>query len=170
MKKVTIILTGVILMTIASVNVNAQNKTATASTSATIIQPIAIAKTVDLNFGNIVAITSPATVTVSALGARTSSNPLSLPTATPGTITAAKFTVTGLADATYSIVVPAAFNVTSGSNTMEVSSFTTTPSPTGLLTAGTQELTVGATIAVGGNQPAGSYTNATALQITVAYN
>ena len=170
MKKVTIILTGVILMTIGTLSVNAQNASATAATNATIIQPIAIVKTADLNFGNIVALTSQETVTVSPAGVRSSSNALSLPTATPGTINAAKFTVTGLADATYSIVVPPSFNVSSGGNTMEVSNFTTTPTPTGVLAAGTQELTVGATITVAGGQAAGTYTNANALQITVAYN
>ena len=172
MKKVTIILTGVILMSIVSLNANAQGgpKTATAVTNATIITPIAITKTVDLNFGNIAALTTQATVTVNPAGTRSSSNALSLPTATPGTISAASFTVTGLADATYSIVLPSAFNVTSGGNTMEVKDFTSTPTPTGLLTAGTQTLTVGASLTVGANQAAGTYTNANALSVTVAYN
>ena len=173
MKKVTIILTGVILMSIASLNANAQGgpKTATAVTNATIITPIAITKTVDLNFGNIAALTTVATVTVNPAGIRSSSNALSLPTATPGTISAASFTVTGLANATYSIVLPSAFNVTSGGNTMEVNSFTSTPTPNGLLTAaGTQNLTVGASLIVGANQAAGTYTNANALSVTVAYN
>lgn len=170
MKKLIVLFAGLFMMTIAVQNVNAQDASATAASEATIIQPIAIAKNVDLNFGNIVALTTAETVTVAPNNTRSSSNPLSLPTATPGTISAAKFTVTGLADATYSITVPPAFNVTSGANTMEVSTFVTNPTPTGVLTGGTQELFVGATIAVSADQAAGVYSNADALVITVAYN
>ena len=178
MKKVTIILTGVILMSIASFNANAQINlggpaAATAVTNATIIAPIQISKTVDLNFGNIVALTSEETVTVNPTGARSSSNALSIPTAILGTIKAASFTVTGEVGATYSIVLPTEFNVTSsasGSVPMKVNGFTSTPTPIGSLTGGTQELTVGATLTVGANQAAGTYTNANALSVTVAYN
>jgi hypothetical protein len=169
MKKFAILFAGLFLMTFAFQSVNAQ-ATATAVTNATIIAPIAITKTADLNFGNIVALTSAATVTIDPAGIRSSSNPLSLPTATAGTISAASFDVTGLEDATYSIVLPGSFNVSDGTNTMEVNTFTSTPTPAGLLTGGTQILTVGATIDVGANQATGTYTNANALSVTVAYN
>ena len=170
MKKVTIILTGVILMSIAALNANAQDQSATAVTNATIIQPIAITNTAALEFGNIVALTTPETVIINPAGARSSSNALSLPTATLGTISAASFTVTGLDAATYSIVLPPAFDVTSGGNTMIVNGFTSTPTSNGVLGGGTQTLTVGATLNVKANQAAGTYTNADALKITVAYN
>lgn len=169
MKKLVILFASMFIMTIAVQNVSAQGS-ASASSEATIITPISIVKNVDLNFGNIVALTTEETVTVAPDGTRSSSDPNSLPTATPGTITAAKFTVSDLADATYSITTPAAFNVTSGGNTMEVSTFVTNPTPTGVLTGGSQELTVGATIKVGASQAAGTYTNPNALVITVAYN
>ncbi len=173
MKKLAIIFIAIFGMTFAFTSVNAQNAVETAQTDATIIAPIAITNQVGLNFGNIVALTGQETVTVSPAGVRSSSNALSLPTTTPGTVTAASFTVTGLADATYSIVLPAAaFDVTSGANTMSVGTFTSTPSVAtgGTLTGMTETLTVGATITVGASQPAGSYTNSNALTVTVAYN
>ena len=173
MKKFAVLFASMFIFAIAVQNVNAQNPiSASAATEATIITPLAITKNVDLNFGNIVAAASAGTVTVSPAGARTKSGDVVLPAATPGTISAAKFTVTGLANATYSITVPGTFNITraSGSETMAVSAFVTNPTPTGVLTGGSQELFVGATVAVGANQAAGVYTNPNALVITVAYN
>lgn len=171
MKKFAILFAGLFLMTFAFQSVNAQGPaTGVAETSATIIAPIAINKTVDLNFGNIAALTTDQQVTVTPAGDRNSTEPQGLPTATTGTISAASFTVTGLENATYSIVLPPSFNVTSDGNTMLVNNFTSTPTATGTLTDGTQTLNVGATINVGANQAAGTYTNANALSVTVAYN
>jgi hypothetical protein len=53
---------------------------------------------------------------------------------------------------------------------MTVGTFTSTPTATGLLTLGAQEILVGATLNVGANQVAGVYTNASDLSVTVAYN
>lgn len=173
MKKLIFLFTGLFLMAIAAQNVSAQtNVSDDAETTATIIIPLAISKTVDLNFGNIVAGISVGTVTVATTDARSSSGGVTLPTATPGTVSAAQFTVTGLASATYSITVPSAFNVTKtgGAETMSVNAFVTDPTPTGTLTGGSQTLKVGATLNVGANQAAGTYINTSALAITVAYN
>jgi len=173
MKKLAVLFASMFIFAIAVQNVNAQtNVQASASSEATIITPLAIVKNVDLNFGNIVAAPTSGVVTVATNGTRSKTGGVTLPAATPGTISAAKFTVTGLANATYSITLPSAFNITrsGGTETMEVSAFVSNPTPTGLLTGGTQELFVGASVAVGANQAAGTYVNATALTITVAYN
>ena len=145
----------------------AQN-TATATSSATIITPIAISKTTDMNFGNIVA-GAAGTVALSVTNNRTATG-VTLPTATPGTVSAAVFTVTGLANSTYSISLPAAFTITGAGTPMTVDNFVSTPTPTGVLALGTQVLTVGATLHVAANQAAGLYTNPTGLTVTVNYN
>lgn len=169
MKKLAIIFIAIFGMTFAFNSVNAQ--VATANTEATIITPIAISKTFDLNFGNIAAGTATGTVTVAPDDGRTSTGDVTLPAATPGTITAAQFDITGLANATYSITVPATFNVTGAGNPMAVGTFVTDPTPTGTLDgSGEETVKVGATLSVGANQAAGVYTNTTDLQITVAYN
>jgi len=172
MKKVIVFFSALFLMTLVAQNVNAQTGSASdqAETKATIITPITITKTVDLNFGNIVSGTALGTVTVDPAGARSSTGDITLPTATPGTITAASFTVTGLDAATYSITLPTSFTVTGPGTAMTVNGFTSTPTGTGLLTSGTQTLTVGATLNVNAGQAAGTYSNATALEVTVAYN
>jgi methionine-rich copper-binding protein CopC len=143
--------------------------TQTATTTGRIITSIAIAKTADLNFGDIVSTALAGTVVVTPAGARSATGGSQL---AGGTVTAASFNITGQASKTYAITLPAAaFNVTSGANTMAVNTFTSNPSGTGALSgAGAQTLTVGATLAVGATQATGTYTNAASLSVTVTYN
>ncbi|HEY9116147.1 MAG TPA: DUF4402 domain-containing protein [Bacteroidales bacterium] len=146
--------------------------TATATASATIVSPIAITKTVDMNFGNVAVSTTAGTVVLAPAGTRTSTGGVTLP-ATTGTVAAAAFTVTGQAGYTYAITLPSTdYTITraTGTETMIVNTFTSNPSATGTLTGGTSALTVGATLNVGGSQVAGSYTNATGFPVTVNYN
>ena len=145
--------------------------TATASTTATIITPIAITKDVDMSFGNIaVSPTLGGTVVLPTAGARTLTGGVTLPVVT-GTVSAASFTVTGEGNSTYSITLPSsAITLTAPSGTMTVENFLSTPSNTGALSGGTQEIKVGATLNVGASQPAGAYTNASGLFVTVNYN
>ena len=146
--------------------------TATASTTATIITPIAITKTVDMNFGNIaVSPTIAGTVVLPTTGARTLTGGVTLPVVT-GTVTAASFNVTGEGTSTYSITLPSAAITLNGtpSGTMTVQNFVSTPSGTGALTGGAQVIKVGATLNVGAAQTAGIYTNAAGLFVTVNYN
>jgi hypothetical protein len=175
MKKVIAIFATFALLAIVSQNVMAQQSgpaSASSNTEAIIITPIAISNSQALNFGNIASGTA-GTVSVDTDGQRTSTGP-TLPAATPGTITAAHFDVTGLANATYSITLTnTSFDVTrsGGSETMLVNNIVTTPTPTGTLDgSGEQQIKVGATLTVDANQAAGTYTNLDALEITVDYN
>lgn len=144
--------------------------TATANTSATIIAPITLVKNVDMNFGNVATSAAAGTVVLGTNSVRTAFAGASLPVTT-GTVSAAKFTITGNVAATYSIVLPTGtISLSDGTNNMTVGSFTSTPTATGLLTGGTQEILVGATLNVGALQAAGVYTNAADLSVTVAYN
>jgi len=172
MKKSLILIAGLFLITLAAQNLTAQtNATATAATSAYIVTPIAIAKTVDLNFGNIVPTATAGTVVVTPTGARSFTGGAYAFANATGAPTAASFTVTGQSAATYSIAINTpSFTVVNGSNSMTVNTITTSPGSTGVLTGGTQTLTVGATLIVNASQAPGMYTNNNALQITVAYN
>jgi hypothetical protein len=144
---------------------------ATATASATIVGPIAIAKTIDMNFGNVAVNASPGTVVLAPGGGRSATGGVTLP-ATTGTVAAASFTVTGNAAYTYSITLPSAdLTITSGGGqTMTVNTFTSTPTPTGTLTGGTETLNVGATLNVAGSQAAGTYLSLTPFTVTVNYN
>jgi hypothetical protein len=145
--------------------------TASASATATIVTPIAITKTVDMNFGNVAVQTSPGgTVVLSPAGTRTKTGGVTLPNVT-GTVAAASFNVTGTGNYTYIITLPSSdVTITSGVNTMAVNTFTSTPSGTGALTAGAQTLTVGATLNVSAAQPSGTYTTGTPFDVIVNYN
>ena len=143
---------------------------ATATASSIIIKPISINKTVDMNFGNVAVNANAGTVVLSYEGTRTASGGVTLP-ATSGTFAAAEFTIAGAENYTYSITLPSTpTTVTSGTDNMTVTAFTSNPDGTGTLTGGTQTLKVGATLNVGVSQPAGTYTSATPFKVSVNYN
>jgi len=146
--------------------------TATASATATIVAPLTITKTVDMNFGNIaVSASNAGTVVLSPAGVRSLTGGITFP-ATTGTVDAAEFDVTGSGTYTYAITLPAGPVTLTGdpSGTMTLTTFTSTPSGTGALSAGAQTITVGATLNVGAGQAAGTYTNATAVPVSIVYN
>ena len=166
MKKLFVI--SVVLLGFLSTTFGQVSGTATAS--ATIITPIAISKTIDMNFGNVAVSAVAGTVVLSPASGRTKTGGVTLPIIS-GTISAASFNVTGLGSYTYTITLPSTpLTISSGANTMTVNSFTSTPSGTGTLSGGLQVLNVGATLNVGVNQAAGVYTSATPFAVTVNYN
>ncbi|MGA3287283.1 MAG: DUF4402 domain-containing protein [Bacteroidota bacterium] len=168
MKKLTLLIA--LLLIGLSANALAANPSASASASATavIVTPISISQSGNnLSFGNIVASVAGGTVVVDPSGTPSYSG-VSVPS-TPGTITAAAFSVTGSAGLTYAITLPGSATLNSGGNSMTLGTFTSSPSATGTLDgSGAQALTVGATLTVGASQAAGTYTGT--FSVTVAYN
>ena len=146
--------------------------TATATASSTIVTPIGIAQTVDMDFGNVaINSTTAGTVVLAPAGTRTFTGGVTLP-ATAGTVAAAEFNVTGANNYTFRITLPStSHEIKSGSNTMSVTGFTSTPTPTGTLSAtGSATVKVGATLKVSAGQAAGTYTSVTPFEVTVNYN
>jgi len=146
--------------------------TATATSSATIITPILLTKTVDMNFGNVAVTASGGSVILTPAGTRTKTGGVTLPVVA-GTVTAASFDVTGEGSSTYSITLPSAdLTITrqTGTETMTVNAFTSTPSVTGTLSGGAQTINVGATLNVAAAQVAGLYVSLTPFEVTVNYN
>jgi len=164
---------AVVILGFTAVSFGQSTKTATAS--ATIVGPISLAKDLDINFGNIAVGATGGTVTIDPASGRTFTGGVTLPIVA-GTVNAAKFTVSGEGDRTFSITIPAAgYDLTltrvSGTETMTVNSFVSTPTGTGTLVLGTQTINVGATITVASGQIAGVYTNVvTGFPVTVNYN
>lgn len=124
-----------------------------------------------LSFGSFVA-GSGGTVAVSANSLRTATGNVTLINSGPGA--ASQSTVTGTAGSTYSITLPAngvVFLSDGNSNTMAVNNFVSNPvatsGSTGLLSAGSQTLYIGATLGVSNNQPPGSYSGT--FNVTVVY-
>lgn len=174
MKKVTIILTGVILMSIASLTANAQN-TATvtdAQASATIITKITLAKVTDMSFGEIVANTVSTDVSLGLTNNLSIESGTGKATLFPGTSgTTATFSTTGEAGRNYAITLPANNTITlagpTGSTPMQVNNFmTSTLTGNAINTSGEGDFSVGAVLTVGANQLAGDYSGNYAVTVT----
>lgn len=132
---------------------------------------ITITATQELVFGKIAPVSGGA-VTISTGGARSASGErggvILLPT---GAGSAAQFVISGDANASYVISLPnnGAVLLTSGAHTMAVSNFTSSTQLLGTIgTARAQTVFVGATLNVGSNQAAGSYSGA--FSVSVNYN
>jgi len=170
MKKL-IALSAIFFAVVLTSNVFAQatSSTASATASAKIMIPIAIAKNIDLSFGNIASSTSTGTVVIApdASGTRTYTGGV-----TPsviGAYTSAKYTVTGEGSSTYTIALPSSITINSGSNSMTVNNFTSNESDgIGTLSSGSQIIYVGATLNVAASQATGTYSGS--YDVTVAYN
>ena len=151
------------------------NKTASADAGAIVIAPLTITKAGDLNFGNVVASNAAGTVVLIPGGTRTANAGATFSAAFPGTITAAKFDLTGEGVYTYAITLPATATLTSGSDTVIVNTFTvgagvagSVTGTVGTLAAGVGNLNVGATLNVVADQAPGTYEGD--FPVTVAYN
>jgi hypothetical protein len=172
--KTKIYTTSALALALGAFSTNNFAAEAIASASGTVIQPIAITKAADLSFGKF-APGAGGTVTVSTSGARTASGVvLSSIGSSP---TAARFDVTGDADATYSISIDAPANVSDGAaGTMALATFsdltgagaTSGNVASGTLTGGAQSIYLGGTLTVGATQTAGAYTGD--VTVTVEYN
>ena len=151
--------------------------TASGTSNVKIVTPISISAVLSLEFGSVAVGTgTPASSGTVAIAAATGvataggTNVPRLITAGTATRRAGTFNVTGENNATYSITLPAsAVNLTSGANTISIGTFTSSPTPTGTLSAaGAQTLSVGATLTVASAQAAGAYTGT--YSVTVNYN
>jgi hypothetical protein len=161
---------GMILAGIG-VNANAQTNSANAAATATVKKALTIAKVTDLAFGTFAGkSTATSDVIVSNAGVRSGSADM---IGTAG-VAAAQFTITGENNQEVAITLPVA-DITlsdgaSHSMTIDDASFNCDQTVAGVALSGTGSLTinVGATLSVGINQAAGSYTGSFA--VSVNYN
>lgn len=166
----------VIIIIVFDFSIFAQSR-ATATASATIISPLIISHNgTDLNFGNLsVQPATGGTVILSPDGTRTFGGGVTLP-GSIGSVSAAVFGVSGQANHSYTVTLPAncLLTHTNNNDNMVVDHFTSSPSATngaGVLNSnGVQTLYVGATLNVAVNQTAGLYTSGTAFTVIINYN
>lgn len=154
--------------------------TASISGSATLLSQVAIGTSIsghdltgvveggNLKFGNIGIGTTASVVKVDEeTGLRTLTSGDAGLTNTAITPTAAAFKVTGGANLTYGLTLPASTTMTSGANSLNISSFAAFSSGT-LNASGEDFFSVGASLAVPSNAVAGAYTGT--YTVTVVYN
>ncbi len=156
-------------LALIGISSNSYAASAVGNITATVSTAISIANTADIGFGRFVSDTSPSKITINPTGTvRTISS--GTPTLiTPPSPSVGAFTVSGDASATYSVTLPSSATLTSGSNSMTVDTFTSSPGTTGTIgVGGTQVLNTGATLNINASQAPGSYVGT--YTITVAYN
>jgi hypothetical protein len=142
--------------------------TATFTASVTIIQPIGITNTANMNFANLDA-KSGGAVILGPDNTRKSQGGVEL--ADGNTVSAATFEVTGQAGYTYSITLPNSDHVlTNGTDNIIIRDFTSSLINEGSLALGSQTLRVGASLDINPNQTPGIYTSPGGFNISVNYN
>jgi hypothetical protein len=140
---------------------------ATVTSRATVIDPIKIDKTVDLDFGNVISAYTPGSIVLSPDGSRVAQG-VQISTSFPGTVNPAEAIVTH-GNNNYSITLPESFTLYNQENPDQkvvIDRFTVQPE-TGVVT---DVIKIGATLNLDANQLSGFYTNSTGFNVTVTYN
>ena len=136
--------------------------------SVTIIEPIGITTTSNMNFANVDAKTG-GTVILAPDNTRTTSGGVELEEATG--VSAASFEVTGEQGVSFSLSLPEnEYILTNGSENIIIKDFTSSLAASGNLQSGSQTVRVGATLDVNPNQTPGIYTSEGPMNVTVNYN
>jgi len=136
----------------------------------TVVEPIKITKSVDLDFGNVIGNFSTGTLTLDPDGVRTV-NGVQISNAVPGDVTAAEAIVTHNNN-NYSISLPESFTLYNSENPDQfllINQFTVQPLPNAG-DEGSDILKIGATLNLEANQLPGYYTNSAGFNVTVSYN
>ena len=142
--------------------------TGTGTAQARVLQPVSMANTAEMRFGQIIQPVTAGTVTltpggtVTAAGGAAGNQTIAQ---TGGGPAAGEFTITMAPNTAFSVYGPLSFTLTNGTSTMSVSVLTgslQTVSQTA--TAITYRLRVGGTLSLAANQAVGTYTGSYTLQ------
>lgn len=156
------------LIFLYSFTINAQTSNTTEINSkATIIEPIEITKSVDLDFGNVISGYNPGTVILSPDGSRIAQG-VKISNTFPGNVTPAE-AIVNHGNNKYSITLPDSFILYSEEDPnqiLRIDNFKVVPQTGELMDV----LKIGATLNLEANQSAGFYTNTSGFNVTVSYN
>lgn len=142
--------------------------TANFNASVTVIQPIGITTTSNLNFANVDA-SKGGELTLSPDTSISSTGGVAL--VDGGNASAASFEVTGAPGYTFDVTLPADnYVLTNGSETIEINDFTSSIEGETALVDGTYVFKVGATLNLNPNQSPGYYVSEGGLTVAVNYN
>lgn len=165
MKKILFVLIAVFFVEFASAQISASTSV---NSTAVVVEPIEISKSIDLHFGNVISGDNPGKLILTPDGSRTVFG-LQLSAGSPGQVSAAEAIVKhGSYD--YSITLPDNFKLFSENNPNQfllINDFTVLPEITG---EAIDVLKIGATLNLEANQAAGFYTNSAGFNVTVSYN
>ncbi|MHA6316545.1 DUF4402 domain-containing protein [Altererythrobacter sp. CAU 1778] len=169
MKKILVLAAGAAAI-VSAPAFAAPGDTATAqgSATATVVAPITLTHDTgaELGFGTFTTGTTGGSVVVTQAGVGTSTGDVTH--MSTSTETADAFTATGDADRGFTISTTGGSVTLNGDGTTSPMAFTTSAPASGVLTGGTAGFTVGGTLTVPGNHPAGVYSGS--YDATVTYN
>lgn len=158
----------VFLLSILSLTAKSQTSaSASVNSRATIIDPITINKTVDLDFGNVISAYNPGTVILSPDGNRVAYG-VQISNTFPGNVAPAEAVVKH-GNNNYSVTLPESFtlyNQDDPNQVLTIDEFTVTPETGEIMDI----LKIGGTLNLEANQSAGFYTNTAGFNVTVSYN
>ncbi|MEG9326718.1 DUF4402 domain-containing protein [Salinimicrobium catena] len=158
----------ILVFFLCSFNSIAQSSTSVQINSrATIIDPLNITNSVDLDFGNVISSFNPGTVILSPDGTR-SANGVHISNNFPGHVAPAEAIVKH-GNNNYSITLPKSFilyNQNDPNQVLTIDEFTVSPETGEVMDV----LKIGATLNLKANQSAGFYTNTSGFNVTVSYN
>lgn len=158
----------ILLSLLLSGSVFAQaSASATVESRATVIDPIEIDKTIDLDFGNVISSYNPGAVILSPDGSRVAYG-VQISSSFPGTVNSAQAVVTH-GNNNYSITLPETFVLFNRENPDQqliIDQFTVAPEK-GVLS---DIIKIGARLNLEANQSSGFYTNSSGFNVTVSYN
>lgn len=164
MKKILFILLSFLLCSQAFAQASAS---AALNSRATVIDPIQIDKTVDLDFGNVISAYNPGQVILSPDGSRVAYG-VQISNSMPGNVTPAEAVVTH-GNNNYSITLPESFllyNQENPNQVIQIDQFTVAPQEGALRDI----IRIGGTLNMEANQLSGYYTNSAGFNVTVSYN
>ncbi|MDT0648175.1 DUF4402 domain-containing protein [Zunongwangia sp. F260] len=140
---------------------------ATVTSRVTVIDPIALHKTADLDFGNVISAYNPGSIILSPDGLRTAFG-VQISNSLPGNVTPAEAEVTH-GNNSYSITLPDSYilyNTENPNQAVILDDFTVDP----IQGNGVDLLRIGATLNLEANQFSGLYTSPDGFNVTVSYN
>lgn len=163
-----LILINIILFSLAGKSFGQTSATASFTASATIIQPIGVTTTSNMNFANLDAGSGGAVILTPENTRITSGNVV---LADGATVSAASFEVTGEEGFAFSISLPENdYLLSNGNENMIIQDFTSNLGEGASLAGGSKIVRVGATLNINPNQPPGVYYSDTSMNVTVNYN
>ena len=159
---------AIALVVLGSAATSFAQSSISASSTATLVVPLSITKTTDMDFGVVASSAAAGTIVMSNAGAVSQTGGASV---ISGTTSTAEFHVTGAGTENISVAYPttlALAGVPSGSLTL--SSILADCGTTTSLVGGARDIKFSAVLEIPANTIAGVYSNATGLLVTVNYN
>ena len=146
----------------------AATSTGTGDAHAKVVEAVAVTQDSgeELNFGTMIAPETAQTVTVDSSGSRTASDSSILVTDSSNAPRAGGFTITGPTGQSITVTLPNNAQISNGTQTMTISSFTGTNTGSQTIPAGGLSLDVGGTLAVGADQAQGTYNGTYTITVT----